>query len=67
MKLIVASILALAATALAYPAVEEKAPVKRQNIVNDFDITTPAMTDAAGNVVPFEATKVHQDATAKGL
>jgi hypothetical protein len=43
------------------------APVRRQNIVANIDVQVPAMTDASGNVIPFDATKVYQDATAKGL
>lgn len=35
------------------------APVKRQNIVT-ADVSAPAMTDASGNVVPFDATRVDQ-------
>lgn len=43
------------------------APVKRQNTIPAVDASIPAMSDQNGNVVPFDATKVYQDATAKGL
>jgi len=43
------------------------APVKRQNIVTNIDVSVPAMTDSQGNVVPFDATKVYLAAKANGL
>ena len=43
------------------------APVKRQNIVTNIDVSVPAMTDAQGNVVPFDPTKVYLAAKANGL
>ncbi len=35
--------------------------------MTNLDVSVPAMTDAGGNVVPFEASKVYQAAKAKGL
>ncbi|CAP64575.1 uncharacterized protein PODANS_5_8500 [Podospora anserina S mat+] len=55
----IAAVLALATVAFAYPTVNMNAPVKRQNIVT-ADVSAPAMTDASGNVVPFDATRVDQ-------
>ncbi|KAK4242877.1 hypothetical protein C8A03DRAFT_28875 [Achaetomium macrosporum] len=66
MKFAIATVLAFAAVAFAYPAVGNGAPVKRQNI-NNVDPAVPAMSDASGNIVPFESTQVHQDAKAKGI
>jgi len=66
MKFTIATVLALAAVAFAYPAVDN-APVKRQNIVTNLDVSIPAMSDASGNVVPFDASKVYLAAKAKGL
>lgn len=43
------------------------APVKRQDIVTNIDVSIPAMSDASGNVIPFDATKVYKAAAAKGL
>ena len=40
--------------------------VKRQN-VPAVDAAIPAMADRNGNVIPFDAAKVYQDAAAKGL
>ncbi|EGS22203.1 uncharacterized protein CTHT_0017200 [Thermochaetoides thermophila DSM 1495] len=63
-----AAVLAFAAVAVAYPSVpEHNAPVKRQNIVTNIDVSVPAMTDSQGNVVPFDATKVYLAAKANGL
>ncbi|KAG7293830.1 hypothetical protein NEMBOFW57_003888 [Staphylotrichum longicolle] len=67
MKFTVATILALASLAVAYPAVDNSAPVKRQDIVTNIDVSIPAMSDASGNVIPFDATKVYKAAAAKGL
>ncbi|KAK4249963.1 hypothetical protein C7999DRAFT_29429 [Corynascus novoguineensis] len=67
MKFTIATVLALAATAFAYPAVDKNAPAKRQNIAGNIDPSVSSMTDASGNVVPFDATKVFKDATAKGI
>ncbi|KAK4203575.1 hypothetical protein QBC40DRAFT_250984 [Triangularia verruculosa] len=53
------AVLALATVAFAYPTVNMNAPVKRQNIVT-ADVSLPAMTDGAGNVVPFDAARVDQ-------
>ncbi|EAQ83308.1 predicted protein [Chaetomium globosum CBS 148.51] len=52
--------------ALAYPAVDRDAPVKRQNAVT-VDVSQPAMSDQTGNVIAFDSTKVYQDAAAKGI
>ncbi|KAK4157699.1 hypothetical protein C8A00DRAFT_29383 [Chaetomidium leptoderma] len=57
MKFTIATVLALATMAFAYPVVENNAPVKRQNIV-EADVSIPAMSDQAGNVIAFDATKV---------
>ncbi|KAL2163424.1 hypothetical protein VTH06DRAFT_5481 [Thermothelomyces fergusii] len=67
MKFTVATLLTLAATALAYPAVDKNAPAKRQDAAGQVDVSVPSMTDASGNVVPFNSQNVHKDATAKGL
>ncbi|KAK3305749.1 uncharacterized protein B0T15DRAFT_493892 [Chaetomium strumarium] len=66
MKFAIATILAFASMAFAYPAVGNGAPVKRQNI-NTVDPATPSMSDASGNIVPFESSQVNQDAKAKGI
>ncbi|KAK4463330.1 hypothetical protein QBC42DRAFT_69666 [Cladorrhinum samala] len=68
MKFTIATVLALATVAVAYPHVDPNAPVRRQNIVGQIDPAIPAMTDRQGNVIPFEATKVYlaaADAAAK--
>ncbi|KXX74611.1 hypothetical protein MMYC01_208215 [Madurella mycetomatis] len=67
MKFTVAAVLAFVTVAFAYPAVEHDAPVRRQNIANNIDVSVPAMTDQGGNVVPFDANRVYQDARAKGI
>ncbi|KAL2176693.1 uncharacterized protein P884DRAFT_300563 [Thermothelomyces heterothallicus CBS 202.75] len=67
MKLTVATVLTLAAVALAYPAVDKSAPAKRQNAGGQIDVSVPSMTDASGNVIPFNAPNVHKDAAAKGI
>ncbi|KAH6623521.1 hypothetical protein F5144DRAFT_364659 [Chaetomium tenue] len=66
MKFTIATVLAFATMALAYPAVERDAPVKRQNAVT-VDVSQPAMSDQTGNVIAFDAAKVYQDAAAKGI
>ncbi|KAK4096756.1 hypothetical protein N658DRAFT_510952 [Parathielavia hyrcaniae] len=53
MKFTVATLLALAAMAFAYPAADNNVPVRRQ-----VDAQAPAMSDGNGNVIPFDATKV---------
>jgi hypothetical protein len=65
MKFTIATVLAFAAMALAYPATGRDAPVKRQ--AADIDVSQPAMTDQTGNVIPFDAATVYQDAAAKGI
>ncbi|KAL2137130.1 hypothetical protein VTI74DRAFT_8762 [Chaetomium olivicolor] len=67
MKFTVATVLALAAVAFAYPRVENSAPVKRQNVVPNVEAQVPAMSDANGNIVPFDSSKVFKDAAAKGI
>ncbi|GAB1317599.1 hypothetical protein MFIFM68171_07809 [Madurella fahalii] len=67
MKFTVTAVLAFAAVAFAYPTMEHDAPVRRQNVVNNIDVSVPAMTDQNGNVVPFDANRVYQDARAKGI
>ncbi|KAK4231957.1 hypothetical protein QBC38DRAFT_178585 [Podospora fimiseda] len=57
MKFSIATVFALAAVAFAYPAVDRNAPVKRQNIVTS-DPAAPAMSDAQGNAVPFDAVQL---------
>lgn len=44
-------------------------PVERRqsNTIPNVDAKIPAMTDAAGNIVPFNAARVYKDAAAKGL
>ena len=42
-------------------------PVERRQNVPAVDAAIPAMTDRSGNVIPFDAAKVYQDAAAKGL
>ncbi|KAH6615679.1 hypothetical protein B0J18DRAFT_468958 [Chaetomium sp. MPI-SDFR-AT-0129] len=67
MKFTLATVLALATVAFAYPTVQENVPVKRQaNIAGNVVAQTPAMSDQAGNVIPFDSTKVYQDAKVKG-
>jgi hypothetical protein len=65
MKFTIATVLAFAAMALAYPAADRDAPVKRQTA--DIDVSQPAMSDQTGNVIPFDAANVYQDAAAKGI
>ena len=44
-------------------------PVQRRqaNIQGQVDASIPAMTDRAGNVIPFNAAAVYLDAVAKGI
>jgi hypothetical protein len=66
MKFSVATLVAFAAMALAYP---ESLPVERRqsNTIPNVDAQIPAMTDRAGNVIPFNAANVYKDASTKGL
>ena len=40
--------------------------MRRQN-VPAVDASVPAMTDRAGNIIPFDSTKVYQNLAANGL
>ncbi|KAK4124612.1 hypothetical protein N657DRAFT_680561 [Parathielavia appendiculata] len=51
--------------ALAYPAVDNNAPVRRQNIAAEVDAQVPSMSDGNGNVIPFDSTKVKAAAANK--
>ncbi|KAL2151292.1 hypothetical protein VTH82DRAFT_6390 [Thermothelomyces myriococcoides] len=62
MKFTVATVLALAAVALAYPAGDKGARVKRQE-GGQPDVSVPSMTDAEGNVVPFDSSGVFKAAS----
>ncbi|KAK0749847.1 hypothetical protein B0T18DRAFT_427904 [Schizothecium vesticola] len=64
MKFTIATVVAFAAMALASPAMIPV--VKRQN-APAVDASVPAMTDRAGNVIPFDSTKVYQNLAANGL
>ena len=71
MKFSIAAVFAFAAMAFAYPkaaneGVDYEALAKRQDIVNS-DPSVPSMTDASGNVVPFDSNQVQQAATNNGL
>ncbi|KAK1831236.1 hypothetical protein QBC39DRAFT_259304 [Podospora conica] len=71
MKFTIATVVAFAAMALASPTSSKSLPSmpaveKRQN-VPAVDASIPAMTDRAGNVIPFDSTKVYQALTANGL
>ncbi|KAK4042978.1 hypothetical protein C8A01DRAFT_32922 [Parachaetomium inaequale] len=56
MQFTVATVLAFAAMAFAYPAVDSNSiVVKRQSNV---EAQLPSMSDGTGNVIPFDATKV---------
>ncbi|KAJ4292953.1 hypothetical protein N0V88_005616 [Collariella sp. IMI 366227] len=57
MKFTIATVLALAATAFAIP-LENNARVKRQDTVSNVETQVPAMSDANGNIVPFESSKI---------
>ncbi|KAK0725335.1 hypothetical protein B0H67DRAFT_641775 [Lasiosphaeris hirsuta] len=66
MKFTIAAVFAFAAMAMAYP--ENFEVVKRQgNLQNQVDVGAPAMTDRTGQVVPFNAANVYQDAKARGI
>ncbi|KAK1757245.1 hypothetical protein QBC47DRAFT_400874 [Echria macrotheca] len=65
MKFTVAAVLAFAAMAVAYPNVNVER--RQSNTIPNVDASIPAMSDQAGNVIPFDSTKVYKDATAKGL
>ena len=44
--------------------------VKRQaavNVQNSVPLNVPAMTDASGNVIPFDAKNVYLDSKVRGL
>lgn len=64
MKFTIAAVLAMATVAFAYPTVDMNAHVKRQNIVT-LDPATPSMSDAGGNAIPFESTRVNTAANNK--
>ncbi|KAK3347908.1 hypothetical protein B0H65DRAFT_158720 [Neurospora tetraspora] len=68
MKLITGVVLALVSVAMAYPtAVNNNAQVvRRQDLQHQVDPSVPAMSDASGNVVPFNSTSVYEAATANG-
>ncbi|KAL2259053.1 hypothetical protein VTK26DRAFT_7405 [Humicola hyalothermophila] len=53
---------AFAAVAIAYPTVDLNAPVKRQNTQSNVEVQAAAMSDENGNAIPFDASKVRQNA-----
>lgn len=60
MKFAVATLFALVAVAYAYTVEEHMEFIKRQNNVqNTVDASIAAMTDAQGNVIPFDAANVY--------
>jgi hypothetical protein len=81
MKFTLATVLAFAAMAVAYPAVGNGSSSLRfcrvvsgltclsapvkRQNIVTMDITQPAMSDGTGNVIPFDSTKVAQVAKAK--
>ncbi|KAK3942041.1 hypothetical protein QBC46DRAFT_339952 [Diplogelasinospora grovesii] len=68
MKFIFAAVFALAAVVAAYSDEDHDAFIRRQaNNIQQMDPSVPAMTDQNGNVIPFDAANVYQDALAKGL
>ena len=64
MKFSVATLVAFAAMALAYPNIH---PIEKRQNVPVVDASVPAMTDRFGNVIPFDATRVYQDAKDSGI
>ncbi|GAO18381.1 uncharacterized protein UV8b_05397 [Ustilaginoidea virens] len=64
MKLIIATLLAIAASVMAAPKDAFHDRFIRQETVVDTQI--PAMTDKDGNVVPFDAARVNQPNTDPG-
>lgn len=80
MKFTIATVVAFAAMALASPAISESCrpsselriltrpvPIDKRQNVPAVDASIPAMTDRAGNVIPFDSTKVYQNLAANGL
>ncbi|KAK0625325.1 hypothetical protein B0T17DRAFT_508323 [Bombardia bombarda] len=60
MKFTIAAVLALAAMASAY-VIEDRnvAPIeRRQEVQNQVQVEVPAMSDANGNIIPFDTAKV---------
>lgn len=68
MKLILISLFALVSVALAVTREEQNEFIKRQNdISGNVPVNVPAMTDAQGNVILFDANNVYLAAKANGL
>ncbi|KAM0475824.1 hypothetical protein ACHAPX_006701 [Trichoderma viride] len=63
MQFSIVTILALATVAVASPT----GFAKRQDIGADIPASTPAMSDAQGNVVPFSSKDVHLGAIKRGV
>ncbi|KAK3319838.1 hypothetical protein B0T19DRAFT_273105 [Cercophora scortea] len=69
MKFTISTVFALIAVASAFSQGDQNAFLRARQAATQgqVDASVPAMTDKNGNVVPFDATKVYQDALAKGL
>jgi hypothetical protein len=83
MKFSVATLVAFAVMALAYPNIRKLPsppvdsqeailtlspdPIEKRQNVPVVDASVPAMTDRFGNVIPFDATRVYQDAKDSGI
>ncbi|KAK8922543.1 hypothetical protein H634G_00654 [Metarhizium anisopliae BRIP 53293] len=65
MKFFAVTLLALATAVMAAPSVKERDIFIRQEFVVDTE--TPSMTDAQGNVVPFDAANVNLANTNAGF
>lgn len=65
MQFSVLAVLSLAALVAAGPSQSRNGNVRRQT--GGVPVNAPAMTDANGNIVQFDATRVYQDSKNKGL
>ncbi|KAH8888633.1 hypothetical protein GQ53DRAFT_826303 [Thozetella sp. PMI_491] len=68
MQFTVAALFALVAVTSAYSVAEHNEFIKRQaNNIQNMDPSIPAMTNAKGDVVPFDSANVYLDSVAKGI
>ncbi|KAK3689821.1 hypothetical protein B0T22DRAFT_481014 [Podospora appendiculata] len=69
MKFTISAIFALVAVVSAFSQGDQNAYLRSRQAAaqNQVDASVPAMSDKNGNVVPFDAANVYQDALAKGI